>query len=113
MIPPPPTRPAPPPPPRATPPWYGEEPEMPPVSPDLTRFDLEAAIWIHGDYPQRTWPEAAKELLRKCRETPFGFINAASLDYLDRHQPIEVDLTYNEDKSMLNATLRSRKCLTK
>ena len=113
MIPPPPTRPAPPPPPRVTPPWYGEEPEMPPVSPDLTRFDLEAAIWIHGDYPQRTWPEAAKELLRKCRETPFGFINAASLDYLDRHLPVDVDLTYDEDKRMLNATLRSRKCLTK
>lgn len=97
MIPPPPMRSAPPTPPRATPPWYGDEPETPPVSPDLTRFDLEAAIWIHGDYPQRPWPEAAKELLRKCKETPLGSITAASIDYLDRRIPVAVDLTFDND----------------
>jgi len=73
----------PPPPPCAFPP---PEPELPPVSPDLDPMDLESAIWVYGGYPQVEWREAAMELLKACKRSPFEMISAGSIDWLHRHQ---------------------------
>jgi len=100
MIPPPPPPPRsfrliPPPPPPPKRPWYGDEPEIVPISPDLSRIDLEAAIWVHGGYPQVPWAEAARELLRKCHATPLGQICSAAIDILDLELPADFDLTFD------------------
>lgn len=68
------------------------EPEQPMISPDLDTFDLEAAVWIHGDYPQLPWPNAVRKLYAKCRETPFGNISAGAIAVLDRDLPKEASL---------------------
>jgi len=59
----------------------------PPISPDLARIDLEAAIWVHGGYPQIPWKIAFRVLLAKCKATCFQQINADSIDMLDRGFP--------------------------
>lgn len=110
MIPPPPPkrRAAPPPPPKRTKnkatavPFPPPEPEgPPPISPDLTRFELEAAVWIHGGYPQVPWPDAVRNLLRKCRETSLGQINAAAIHILDTRLPVDCDLTFDRQANVV------------
>lgn len=110
MIPPPPPkrRAAPPPPPKHTKanatsvPFPPPEPEgPPPISPDLTRFELEAAVWIHGGYPQVPWPDAVRNLLRKCRETSLGQINSAAIHILDTWLPADCDLTFDRQANIV------------
>ena len=100
----------PPPPPRRTAakttaaPFPPPEPEdPPPISPDLTRFDLEAAVWIHGGYPQVPWPDAVRNLLRKCRETSLGQINAAAIRILDQRLPFDCDLTFDRSSNIVES----------
>lgn len=90
---------SPPPPPKVsggTLPAFPPEPASVPISPDLSRFDLETAVWIHGGYPQLEWPDAVRALLRKCRRyTRFDAISAAAIWELDRLLPDDCDLTSN------------------
>lgn len=79
---------APPPPPLkkgiTTPPAPPEVP-WPPFSPDLTRFEIERAVWVHGGYPQVPWNVALKVLLARCkRETPFPQVSSIAIWMLDR-----------------------------
>lgn len=78
--------PPPPPPPKKgiTAPPAPPEAALPPFSPNLTRFDLECAVWVHGGYPQVPWNVALRVLLAKCkRQTPFRQVSSASIWMLD------------------------------
>lgn len=52
----------------------------------LDDFDLEAAIWVYGGYPQVPHALARFNLLQLCRRTSFGHICDEAILYLEEHQ---------------------------
>ena len=75
----------------------------------LDDFDLEAAIWIYGGYPQVSHSLARFNLLQLCRRTPFGHICAEAILYLDEHRdftlsPISQTKTKSESERITNDT---------
>lgn len=75
----------------------------------LDDFDLEAAIWIYGGYPQVSHSLARFNLLQLCRRTPFGHICAEAILYLDEHRdftlsPISHTKTKSKSERITNDT---------